>query len=302
MYVDDILTAADTQTTVDDVKARLLQAFRARDLGDAQLFLGMTVVSDRAKRTIHLSQERMTTNLIDQYNLGDGKTRRVPLSPSIKLNSTDGEKLDTSVHAYGSLVGSLLYLSVCTRPDIAHAVGALSRYIAQPCTVHWEAAKGVLRYLAGTANFGITYKGSDLTIQAYSDADYAGDLDTRRSTTGFVFIMNGGAISWSSKRQPTVAVSTTEAEYMAAAQAVKEALWMRKLMLDLNLSGGTISIKADNQSAIKLLKNPLTSMRSKHIDVIYHFARECVSRQRGQVSMPHSHGGNGSRCLDQARA
>ena len=113
----------------------------------------------------------------------------------------------------------------------------------------------------------------------YTDADYAGDLDTRRSTTGYVFIMNGGAISWQSKRQPTVAVSTTEAEYMAAAHAVKEALWLRKLLEEFRLDPGTITIKADNQSAIKIIKNPVTSARSKHIDMIYHFARERVARR-----------------------
>ena len=116
-----------------------------------------------------------------------------------------------------------------------------------------------------------------IRLLGYCDADYAGDLDTRRSTTGYVFILNGGAICWSSKRQPTVAASTTEAEYMASAYAVKEALWVRTLMRDLALDTGTVEIMADNQSAIKLLKNPIVSMRSKHIDVIYHFAREKVA-------------------------
>ena len=113
----------------------------------------------------------------------------------------------------------------------------------------------------------------------YCDSDYAGDLDTRRSTTGYVFIMNGGAITWSSRRQQTVAASTTEAEYMAAAAATKEALWLRKLINDLQKPVSTVTIRADNQGAIKLLKNPITSLRSKHIDVIYHFARERVMRK-----------------------
>ena len=148
--------------------------------------------------------------------------------------------------------------------------------MSTPTVAHWNAAKGVLRYISGTANYGITFGGDDLTLRAYCDADYAGDTDTRRSTTGYVFILSGGAISWSSRLQPTVALST--AEYMAAAYAIKEALWLRTLLSELDQDPGTIQIFADSQSAIKLLKNPVFSMRSKHIDVIYHFARERVTR------------------------
>jgi len=150
--------------------------------------------------------------------------------------------------------------------------------MAKPTTEHWTAAKGVLRYLSGTANYGITFGGQELKLTAYCDADYGGDIDTRRSTTGYVFILGGGAISWSSRLQPTVAVSTTEAEYMAAAYAIKEALWLRTLLTEMGLED-PITICADNQSAIKLLKNPVFTMRSKHIDVIYHFARERVIRK-----------------------
>ena len=173
-----------------------------------------------------------------------------------------------------------MYLSICTRPDISQAVGALARYMTKPTTTHWQAAKDVLRYLNGTSTYGITFGGShSLDLTAYCDADYAGDLDTRRSTTGYVFILNGGAISWSSRLQPTVAASTTEAEYMAAAAAIKEALWLRTLLSNLHLNITTVNINADSQGAIKLLKNPVFSMRSKHIDVIYHFARERVIRK-----------------------
>jgi hypothetical protein len=120
---------------------------------------------------------------------------------------------------------------------------------------------------------------SNLALVGYCDADYAGDLDTRRSTTGYVFNLNGAAIAWQSKRQPTVAVSSTEAEYIAAAAAVKESLWLRKLLVDFKIEVGTIDILADNQSAIKLLRNPISAMRSKHIDVMHHFARERVARK-----------------------
>jgi hypothetical protein len=277
--VDDLLCIALDMATIDTIKGSILTAFDARDLGEANLFLGMTITRDRSVRTVKLSQERMTTELVVKFGLKDGKTKTVPMSPSTRL-AQEGELLDKNEHPYGTLVGSLLYLSVCTRPDIAYSVGALAKYMAAPTIAHWTTAKGVLRYLADTKQYGINFGSSgNPTLQGYCDSDYASDVDTRRSTTGYVFILNGGAITWSSRRQQTVAASTTEAEYMAAAHAVKEALWLRKLMKDLQWSTGIITIGADNQSAIKLLKHPIASMRSKHIDVIYHFARERVARK-----------------------
>jgi hypothetical protein len=237
----------------------------------------MSIVRDRDNRTIKLAQERLTSDLLSKYGMLEAKALSTPLSPSIKLTK-EGEPLDREIYGYSQLIGSLMHLSVCTRPDIAQAVGALARYMAQPTAAHWQAGKGVLRYLSGTASYGIIFGGTRSGLEAYTDADYAGDIDTRRSTTGYVFILNGGAISWSSRLQQTVAASTTEAEYMAAASATKEGLWLRKLLSEMQLDITIIDIKADSQSAIKLLKNPVFSMRSKHIDIIYHFARERVIR------------------------
>ena len=276
-YVDDILVITGSITELRATKDQIMAAFEARDLGEASFFLGMDIIRDRNNRTIRLAQTRLTASLLSKYGMEEAKSVSTPLSTATKLTK-DGEPLDTSTNGYSQLIGSLMYLSVCTRPDIAQAVGALARYMAAPTGSHWQAAKGVLRYLAGTANYGITF-GDSLNLEAYCDADYAGDIDTRRSTTGYVFILGGGAISWSSRLQPTVAASTTEAEYMAAAYAIKEALWLRTLLNELDMNIGTISIYADSQSAIKLLKNPVFSMRSKHIDVIYHFARERVARK-----------------------
>ncbi|KAJ9534588.1 hypothetical protein QJQ45_022193 [Haematococcus lacustris] len=164
-----------------------------------------------------------------------------------------------------------------TRPDIAYAVGALARHLAAPTQQHWAAAKAVLSYLKGTASQGLVFGGSD-SLQGYCDADYAGDKDTARSTTGYVFTLHGAAISWSSRLQPTVAMSTAEAEYMAASGAVKEAVWLRKLMQDLGLPGTCVNIMCDNQAALQLLNNPMASARSKHISVHHHFARERAVR------------------------
>ena len=281
VYVDDILIASTDKGLIQGVKQRLLETFDARDLGEASTYLGMNITRDRGSGTIKISQPRMTNDLISKFGMDDSKIRSIPVSASIKLTKDEGEPLDKAKYPYSELLGSLMYLSACTRPDIAFATGSLARYMANPTIVHWQAAKGVLRYLAGTADYGITFGGSDsgdLEPFGYCDADYAGDIDTRRSTTGYVFTLNGGAISWQSKRQPTVAASTTEAEYMAAAAAVKEGLWVRKLLSDLGINTKTIHILADNQSAIKILRNPISSLRSKHIDVIHHFARERVMR------------------------
>ena len=209
----------------------------------------------------------------------EGKTKSTPLSIDIRLTkATEDNLLDKQAYSYSELVGSLLYLSVCTRPYIAQAVGVLARHMAWPSSEHWTAAKGVLRYLAGTLQQGLLYRQSNAGVVGYCDSDFASDVDTRRSTGGFVYIMSGGAISWSSKLK-TVAVSTSEAEYMAAAKAVREALWLKTLLQTFGITAGALKIYCDNQSTIKLLKHPIASMNSKHIDIIHHFARERVSRK-----------------------
>lgn len=280
VYVDDILVAAKDMAAVISIKERLTTTFDVRDLGEAKYFLGMSLDRNRAEQTLKMAQQRLATELVDKFGLKEAKPRSTPMNSSIRLTQAEESSiLDKNTYRYSELVGSLLYLSVCTRPDIAQAVGALTRYMAKPSMEHWTAAKAVLRYIAGTLEQGISFKQTGAAVEGYCDADFAGDLETRRSTTGFVFICNGGAISWSSKLQPTVAVSTTEAEYMASAQAVKEALWLKNLFWAFGIKIGTMKIFNDNQGAIKLLKNPIASVRSKHIDVLHHFARERVSRQ-----------------------
>jgi transposase InsO family protein len=283
VYVDDLLIASKSKQAVASVESSLRSAFDIHDLGDATFFIGMEIARNRDAGTLKLSQKKLASELVSKYGMQEGKIKTTPLSDSIKLVKEE-PNLDRERYNYAELIGSLLYLSVCTRPDIAQAVGALTRYMSAPSTTHWNAAKGVLRYIAGTPGYGINFT-SPSYLRGYCDSDFAGDLDTRRSTTGYVFLYNGGAISWSSRLQPTVAVSTTEAEYMAAAFAVKEALWLRKLLSDFDRKPGVLEIFCDNQAAIKILKHPISSNRSKHIDVIYHFARERVAR--GEVAFTY---------------
>jgi hypothetical protein len=275
-YVDDMLVSCKKTDMIQKFKEKILTKFKGKDLGEVKSFLGINITRNKAKSEIKLDQTGLIDSILQQFGMEEAKTKTTPLSPGIKLTKTEGDELDKEKFPYGTLIGKLMFLTVATRPDLAYSVGTLARFISEPTTTHWKAAKGILRYLAQTKNRGITFRGSDLSLIGYCDADFAGDLDTRKSTTGYLFKLNGGAISWSSKRQPTVALSTTEAEFMAAAGGCKEGLWLRKLFDSLDIPLQSVHIYCDNQSTIKLLKNPIFSVRSKHIDVMHHFARERV--------------------------
>ena len=177
------------------------------------------------------------------------------------------------------MIGSLMYPMIQTRPDICYAVTILSRYNHNPNAKHIAAVKRVIRYLKGTLNYGITY-GSDSTLTGYTDADWAADAETRRSLGAYVFLLYGGAVSWTSKRQQSIALSSCEAEYMAQTQASKEAIWLTRLLSELDVGFGLptkpVVIKADNQGAIALTEDPRFHSRTKHIDIQWHFVRDQV--------------------------
>ncbi|KAJ9509139.1 hypothetical protein QJQ45_001625 [Haematococcus lacustris] len=287
VYVDDCLlcTQQGDTTGLAYVKQKLSSVFKLKDLGEARCFLGMQIVRDRAEGTILISQQKLIHELVTTHSMSNAHSKTLPMAAAVKL-VREGEALDTSVHHYSALVGSLLYLSCCTRPDIAFSVGALARHMSAPTKQHWAAACTVLCYLKGTSEQGLLF-GGVTGLQGFTDADYAGDKDTARSTTGYLFTLNGGAISWSSRQQPTVAMSTAEAEYMAASSATKEALWLRKLMRDLQLEARCVQMSCDNQAALQLLHNPMATARAKHIDVHHHFVRERITR--GEVAFSYCH-------------
>jgi ATP-binding cassette subfamily B (MDR/TAP) protein 1 len=180
---------------------------------------------------------------------------------------------------YSSAVGSLMYAMVCTRPDIAHAVGMVSRFLSNPGKEHWEAVKWILRYLKGTSKTCLCYGGADPILEGYTDSDMAGDLDSRKSTSGFLYTFAGGAVSWQSRLQKCVALSTTEAEYIAAAEAGKEMLWLKRFLQDLGIKQKDYKVHCDSQSALDLSKNSMYHSRTKHIDIRYHWIREVMDQQ-----------------------
>jgi hypothetical protein len=194
---------------------------------------------------------------------------------------TDEEKNKMSKVPYRSAVGTLLYLVTGTRPDIAVAVGAVSRFLENPGEEHWVAVKRIMRYLKETINYTLTINPKSLELIGYCDADWAGDPDTRRSTTGYIFRLGGAPICWRSKRQQTVALSTSEAEYMALASASQIAVWLRRLLEDLSFEQKqATTIFEDNQGCIAMAKNPITHERTKHIDIKYHFVRELIEDKK----------------------
>ncbi|XP_042016116.1 secreted RxLR effector protein 161-like [Salvia splendens] len=189
---------------------------------------------------------------------------------------------------YASIIGSIMYTMVCTRPDLSHAISMVSRFMADPSIEHWQALKWILRYLRRTTEYGILFKrkqseGRDQLI-GFSDSDYAVSYGTRKSQSGYMFTLNGAAVSWKSCLQSVVTLSTTKAEYIALAEAVKESFWLKGILRDFGVNQESVEIKCDRASAICLTKHQTFHERSKHVDVRLHFIRDEVNKGSVRVS------------------
>lgn len=279
LYVDDMLIAGQSKQEIDRLKMQLSKEFAMKDLGAAKQILGMRIT--RNGEELKLSQEDYVKKVLSRFNMHDAKSVSTPLGSHFKLSreqspSTDEERAHMEHVPYASAIGSLMYATVCTRPDIAQAVGVVSRYMSCPGKQHWEAVKWILRYLRGTAGYALYFRKNNSGLQGYVDADMAGDLDGRKSTTGYVYTMGGTAISWVSKLQKIVALSTTEAEYVAVTEASKEMVWLRAFFEELGQKVGKSVLHCDSQSAIHLAKNPVYHARTKHIQVRYHYIRSVL--------------------------
>lgn len=286
LYVDDLLIIGPLIDTINKLKKALSHRFKMVDLGPCHYYLGMEITRDRPRRTLWLSQAGYLDKILLDHKMVDANAVATPMETSLRLTvaEKDHQSPPSFVKQYQSAVGSLMYAMLGTRPDIAFAVSVVSRYASNPTETHWKAVKRIFRYLRGTVNLRLTFRGDLTALTGYSDADWAGDHDTRRSTSGYVFNVGSGAISWSSKRQATVALSSTESEYMGQTQAVKEAIWLKDMLSQLNFNDVAATIiYCDNQGAMALAKNPQFHARTKHIDIQYHFSREKVSE--GKVDL-----------------
>lgn len=231
--------------------------------------------------SIKIHQRSYILDTLSHFGMSDSNPTATPMEAGVKLTTPTGNiDEETAKLPYRELIGTLMYLATATRPDIAHAVSCLSQFLTKYSREHWNAAKRVLRYLKGTINIGITYKARGDSLQGFTDADWGNCPMDRRSYTGYVFTYNGGAVSWESRKQRTVALSSTEAEYMALTEASKEAIHLRKLLTCINHEDSTdIVLYSDNQGALRLADNPVFHSRSKHIDIRHHFVRQVVNKK-----------------------
>ncbi len=279
LYVDDFFVFSNDVKYVDFLKQQLNLEFKIKDLGEARQCLGVRIRRDYKKNIITLDQESYIDQVLKTFNMVDCKSVVTPMEiNNVCLDDSKVSFSDKDI-PYQRLVGSLMYLAVLTRPDIAFAVSHLSQYNNCYTSHHWKCAKRVLRYLKGTKSFRLSFSKDNCQLNGYTDADWASNNVDRRSYTGFVFKLSNAAISWESRKQRTVALSSTEAEYIALSEASKEAIYLKKLLAELIDCSGPIVLYNDSQSAQKLSANPLYHRRSKHIDVRHHFVREAVSNK-----------------------
>ena len=284
IFVDDIIIAANNDFVMKDIKAMLCNKFRMKDLNVLNYFLGIEF--ECHDDSISMNQTNYFNKILEKFNMSDCKTKSGPceLSLNTDMINVNSESLSNESHrVYRGIVGSLIYAMIGTRPDLCFIVAKLSQYLSSPTEYHLKLAKQVLRYIKGTLNYKLIFKKSnELELMGYCDSDYGGS-DDRCSISGYCFQLNknGPLISWKSKKQNNVALSSCEAEYIALTSAIQEANFLRQLFADMQGSDKKqLMINVDNQAAISLAKNPVYHQRSKHIDIKYHYIRSEVKNNK----------------------
>ena len=288
LYVDDLCIAGQTREIVDDFKSAITSRFKMKDLGQMHHCLGLRFRFD-GHGGVSIDQERHILDMLQRFGMDSANPVSTPLPPGTELVAPmDSELLDKAMHRrYREIVGSLLYLSGGSRPDIAVAVNQLSRFMSKPGSLHMSAAKHLLRYLRGTSKLGLSFGSTaDDELVGYTDATWGSEPTERRSVSGYVFMLNGAAVSWSAKLQKTISLSTAEAEFMALTEGVREAMFLRGMLCELGYDTEEPTlIFVDNQPALHLANNMTTSGRSKHFAIRMTFVRDEV--KAGTVRLEH---------------
>jgi len=279
LYVDDLIITGNSRDMVNDFKLAIPRKFSMKDLRELDWILGMAIKRNREKRIMEISQTAYIDTVLAKFGMADCAPVLKPMEGILTKMNREDIKPDSE---YMKLVGSLLYAALVTRPDIAFAVQSLGKHLHLASTEHWIAAKRVLRYLKGTREIGLKYTGTttgSFTLVGYADADYAGDKDNRRSTSGYAFTLRHGdninTVDWRAKQQDVVVLSSAESELISACSATQTTIYIRQVLVDLGFKqDGPTMIMEDNQACIAMSNNPITHKRTKHIDVRYHFVRE----------------------------
>ncbi|WZZ60048.1 hypothetical protein YC2023_060155 [Brassica napus] len=282
IYVDDIIFGGTSKQHVDDFTRDMTKEFEMSMVGELKYFLGLQIQQTEA--CVFISQSTYAKALLNRFQLDHCKEAKTRMSSTNKsFKDEEREPVDTKL--YRGMIGSLLYLTA-SRPDLSLSVGICARYQVKPKKSHLEATKRIIRYVKGTTNLGIYYsKGLNGNLAGYCDADWAGSVDDRKSTSGRCFFLGNNMIAWLSKKQNSVLLSTAEAEYIAMGSCCTQLMWMKQMSADYGMDTGSFLVYCDNKSAIGISKNPVQHSRTKHIDIRHHFIREQVDEQ--QVVIEH---------------
>ena len=286
VYVDDSTIMSSNLEEILKMKDALSRRFQMTDLGEVAAILGIRVSRDKEAGTLSLSQEKYINTILQKFGMAECTGKRTPMVVGERLTRndcpvTEEEKLDMEGVPFREAVGSLMFVMTCSRPDIARAVSCVSAFMHNPGRVHWMAVKRIFQYLKHTSDYGLQYvRDLDWTLTGYADSDWGGDADTQKSTTGYVFIAGGAAVSWCSKKQSVVARSSTEAEHSASAQAGGEATWLQEFVKELKPGAKfeAIRIFSDNQANLKMMQKHEARGRTRHIAIQKAYVRDLMEK------------------------
>ena len=288
IYVDDIMIATDQKEDMIQIKAGLGAYFEMSDMDELRFCLGLQV--ERGNDWIWLGQSTYIDDVVERFNLEQATVRSTPMKCGNILSKamapdTLEEKIEMDKIPYRKGIGSVMYAMIGSRPDVAYSLSELSKYLDNPGARHWKEFKHLVRYLKGSKDFGLCYERTGgLKLEAYVDASFANDVDSRKSTSGFVIMLGGNVVSWISRRQSMVTLSSTEAEYVALTSCMQELIWIEKILSDFGIEiKEPIVIYEDNQACIKMVDQESFSKRTKHIDIRYHFIKEKVKSGRYEL-------------------